>query len=312
MIIRDKNDLELLKENLSPELRDNKKFQEDIEWEIYKMLQDYKYAEVYINDNGKKVVLHSGEKITNDSMPKNEVTGVEFKINENGSLEKTTSYGILYDANQYYSTRKERPSYNVSSILGVIYHHNLYDKNGIELYHSSYSKYNWPLTNVYYRDTAEFKNQLFSAGYHMPKSWSIEGPSIPLYSHGAYVSGTIRDSKYPSMATVYSYDLEGNNKFPLNRRTFLAEIHGEYPERLRVDEWGKFAIFEDGDWKVYDPYKVYEGKSVKDIILDKVSNYRNVLESSRTHEYRNPEYETLKEMIEESAKTADEERQRKM
>ena len=312
MIIRDVKELANVLSQLSSELANNKVFRSRIEYEIYRMIENTHEVEVFISENGNKVRFVAGENIVrNDVIPKNTINALDYEIKSDGTLEKLSTYATLYEANSFYAGRNDRPSFNVSSVLATSYQRSLYDKNGIETSYSDYSKFGWPLTGVHYTDTKEFRTQVFSPNLHMPREWNLYGPYDPNYAMGSSVTGTIRDPKYPGLATVYSYDLEGFNAMPKNRKTFLAEIHGEYPERIRVDEWGKFATFEDGEWKVYDPYDVYGGKTLEEIIIEKVNNYKNVLESSKTHMYDRYDsenyYNILKEMVDESIKRVNDE-----
>jgi hypothetical protein len=304
MIIRTIKDLEIVKEQLSEQLLNNTVFSKSIEYDIHKMLADCDMLDATISDDGKTVIINSEGKITRDSVSKNELSGLKYTLEQDGKLSKNTTYGVLYDADQYYRDRTDRPFFHASAVLGTFYQHRVFDQDGIEISYSDYSKPAYPLTGVNYYDTKEFKTQLF--GMHMPQEWNLDGPVNPRFASGGTVSGTLRNPDYPGIATLYRYDLEGLQAFPINRKSYLAEIHGEYPERLRVDEWGKFATFEDGDWKVYDPYGVYEGKTIKEIISEKVRQFGEVLDSSNTRMYNNPQYEILKEMADRSVEREEE------
>lgn len=311
MIIRRKEELKLLLENLSEEYK-NIMYSKRVMFDIGTLFDKSDEVEVFVSEDRKEVSFVGKNKIiNNDPLPRNEMQSVDFVINGRGELEVTKSYGELYEPNSYYRERNDRPTYNVSAVLNTTYQHSIYDQKGIEKSYSMYGKYNWGLTGVDFKNSKEFRTQLLALGWHKPRSWSYEGPELPNYSSTAKVSGTIRNSVHPGIATVYSYDIEGYPGTITNRKTFLAEIHGEYPERLRVDDWGKFAKFEDGKWVVHDPFHAYEGKTVDEIMEAIIINYENVLQGSNTRKYDLEEYNALEQMVSDSIKTIEEERRRR-
>lgn len=311
MVIKNIKELDNVLENLSPEYN-NRMYLKRIRFEVDLLFDKSNEIEVFISDDKKEITFVGKNNIVHsDPIPRNEMASLDFTISGRGELEVTKSYGELYEATSYYRGRNDRPSYNVSAVLDTTYQHSIYDQNGIEKSYSNYGKYNWGLTGVDYRNSEEFRRQLLALGWHKPRSWSYEGPELPHYSSDAMVSGTIRNSVHPGIATIYSYEVKGYPGTITNRSTYLAQIHGEYPERLRVDEWGKFAKFENGNWVVYDPYHVYEGKTIEEIMEDIVINYENVLQTSNTRRYDLEEYNALEQMVSDSIKTVEEEKLRR-
>ena len=232
---------------------------------------------------------------------------VDVKLNERGQMCVTQSFGTLYDANVYYrEIPKQRPAYNVTSVLVSNYSNFIYDSNGIELSYSNYSNGPWNLIGYETRfdNEVSFKTQLLSDGFHKPSEWYTNGPKIPNYHQNARVTGINRTGT-PGIAEVYSYDVDMNG-WAKNGTRQLGRIHGEFPEILRVDDWEIFAEYDNskGRFIVTSFYaENYPGKTVDDISKGIAEKQPEILKKSNLCKYMvgnekmKQQYEDLVEMI---------------
>ena len=298
IVLRTEEDVIDFFKHLSPSLTNNPEFSSAVEYELSKYLSEGLKISAFYSDDGKEARVILDPKVIRDpNLPRSEMQALEVKLvgPNNDHMEVIKTFGRLYEANAYYRDRNTRPYYSCDSILDTFYSRALYDPEGIELQHSQYYKTGWGLTNVDYTNTREFRIQLLSDGYHKPAEWSYNGPKIPSYHIGAYVTGVVRQSN-PALAEVFRYDI-ANGYNIRDRKTSLAYVHSEYPERLRIDEYNIFAKFVNGDYELYDPFKVYEGKTVDEVEREISLKYDESLDHSKTREYNHRMYEVLKERL---------------
>ena len=308
MKISSQSEYEEFKRTLPEEMVGHPAFRMACDWKVDDYFSEGLTAEMELSEDKKSLFIRSSVKTyRNDSLPHSVKRGVDIVLEGNGMLSSTETYGELHDAVPYYqavdSGHRNLSFGQYDSVLSTSYTHKVYDKNGIELSTSNYYKSGWGLTHVRYDDEREFGIQLFSSGFHKPRSWGYDGrPDVPQFSYGANVGGIVRDPVHPGLATLYSYKC-GYNGFPEETRTFRAHVHGEWPDVLRVDHYEIFAEYKDGHYEVTDEFKrFYPDMSVEDIEKMEALYFVDALEGSKTKESNYGRYEALRAWTEEANK----------
>ncbi len=297
-ILRTEEDAIEFFKSLSPELVNNPQFRSIVGYEIGRHLYEGSYISASKSDDGKAARFIPDPKVIREpNLPRSDMQALEVKtFGPNGDhMEVIWSKGTLYDADAYYRSRQNRPYYDYDSVLDTLYSRYLYDPEGIEIQHSTYSKMGWGLINAGYDDTEKFRYQLLSNGDHKPSLWGGHGPELPQFHEGALVTGVIRQNN-PAFAEVFSYNV-GPGQGIINRIDGLAYVHSVHPERLIVDDYSVYATFVNGKYEVKDPYHVYEGMSLSEIEKQISLNYEDYLDHSKTKEQDQRTYGVLKERL---------------
>ena len=273
MNVTTKEELNEIKRHFPEALLTNPAFANQWYWAVEYKFEEIVPIEITIFEDGKGFSIVPKMKVDRQSaIPEATLSAYEFRLNSKNEMEVTNSYGVLMDSQAYYVQMHQKPE-NSTSLLDVNYRHSLYDANGIEQASATFTKYGWPLKgySFEYDMMREFQLQLLSKGLHMPANWNLylNGPELPTcVNEYTSVSGIARGSENPSIARTYNYDVSIQYK-PKNQEVYLAQIHGEYPERLRVDKSGRFAKLVNMNWNLYESYdNQYEGKDLKEVMRD--------------------------------------------
>lgn len=301
---RNKEEYEEFKRSTLPkEMVEHPAFREACDWTVGYFFSNGYSIDVGLSDDNKSLFVRTNAKVfrgTED--PHSVMQGIDITLDNNGGLSKTMTYGDLYDAVPYYRRYSQagNSSLNISqidSVLSTSYTHIIYDKNGIVMASSNYFKSDWGLNCQRFDDENQFRNQLFSNGWHKPSEWSYDGsPKIPSFCKGAYVTRTIRDPEHPGLANLYSQEV-GNNGMITKTKSSLGYVHGEWPDILRVDYYEVYAELKDGNWEVTDEFKsYYPNMSVEEIREMLALRFDEALEKSETKKYRFGKYNVLKEL----------------
>lgn len=292
MLVYRKEDLDAIKKGIAEELKNNPEFESVFDFNTSRVLFDIENGyrrttrrgiDVTVSEDGKSIQIREPMDIANNtSLPYTEMRGHEINLTENGQMEVISAYGRLIDARKYYQFNPSMERFtNADSLLSTNYTYSRYEPNGIQISYGTYDKFNWSLTRINYTEEDKFATQLYSKGWHMPKSWAAWGQAEePEYVNGSTsISCTYRTDK-KGIAEIFKADLRPYFGYSSGKRSVSrkrAYIHTEIPERLRIDEPCIFAeTDEHGVYKVtewYSKTEQYAGKTWQEIEADIVAKY---------------------------------------
>lgn len=287
MLVYRKEDLDVIKEGIAEELKNNPEFESvfdnKISYDLHQMKEGYRRTtrqgvDVIVSEDGKNVRIRKPMEITHAAYGAEtrytEMQGSEINLRDNGDMEVITAYGRLDDARTYLQSVSPsiRVLRNASSILHTNYTYSRYKPDGIEAARGNYSKSAWGLTGMNYDEENNFAAQLYSKGYHMPKSWDAYGlPQEPMYvNEYTNITGVYRLPGHEGIAEIFTADLKpcgGNLPRRENIKKQRAYIHTEHPDRIRIDQYQIFAETDEyGNYKPTEWHsKEYTGKTCDEL-----------------------------------------------
>ena len=316
MLVYRKEDLDVIKEGIADELKNNPEFERvfdnKISHDLDEMKNGYGYirttrqgVDVIVSEDGKNVQIRKPMEITHAAYGAGtrytEMHGSEINLRDNGDMEVITAYGKLDDARTY--LQSVSPSIRVirdaSSILHTIYTYSRYRPDGIEAAYGSYSKSAWELTGMNYDEENNFAAQLYSKGYHMPKSWNAyDGlPQEPMYvNEYTNITGVYRLPGHEGIAEIFTADLKPCGGYLPRRENIKkkrAYIRTEYPESIGITQSEIFAETDEHmQFKPTGLFSRYEyaGKTCDEIQADIEAKYPEWVKNSlKSQNWNRPE-----------------------
>lgn len=300
MLVYEKADLDVIKKGIAEELKNNPAFESAFDSKISYSLENMKYKydrirrrsiDVIVSEDGKNVQIREPMEFSGTTpVPHTEMRGSEINLRDDGNMEVIDTYGSLWEAKSYYQS--DSPSTqvlrNADSVLFTNYMYSRYDQNGIEVARGNYAKGGWPLTNVNYDEENKFSNQLYSKGYHMPRSWDGYGlPEEPIYvSEQTSITGIHRLAGHEGIAEIITADLKPSSGFSSRRENMMrqrAYIHTEHPDRIRIDPHQIFAKSDKHmNLEPTELYSIdkYAGKTCDEIQADIEAKYPEWVKAS--------------------------------
>ena len=303
MIIRTKDEYLKFKEQLIPEIKENRAFKTSFEVYVDDMLHQGIPLDVEVNDEGKKIRVIEDARIDNFAYAKStSIKVLDANIMEDDSLEVIRSTGTLVDADVFYNSHKSiKRNEEAKSILSTFYERQEFDREGIEVIRTNYSKTGYPLKGINYDNDLALKEELLSPK-HMP-TFDGSGVKLPEVSNNAVVESYGRVATNPALCMYHRYERGPSDKpFDKTPTTFsLGMVSYDWPEMLRVSSYNVFADRINGEWKVRKG-TIYEKETFEETIRDVSLRYEDYLEGSMTKRNNLPEYQILKERLLEANK----------
>lgn len=308
MLVYRKEDLDVIKEGIADELKNNPEFESvfdnKISYDLYEMKNGYRRTvrqgvDVIVSKDGKNVQIREpmevSGKVYGAERRYTEMQGSEINLRDNGDMEVITAHGSLVDARTY--LQSVSPSIqvlgNASSILNASYTYSRYKPNGIETARGNYIKGEWGLTDIKYNEENKFSAQLYSKGFHMPERWDEMGlPKEPMFvNEHTTITGVSRLPEHEGIAEIFTANLEPSIGYLPKRKNVMiqrAYIHTEHPERIRIDQYQIFAEadmygnFKPTEWYSRDEYA---GKTCDEIQADIEAKYPEWVKNSLKDPY---------------------------
>ena len=296
MVIRVRNEYLKLKEQLMPILKDNPAYKSGFEVFVEDMLNQGVPVDVEIT-NGRKITA-TKEPLVKDFLGSKEsvVKIYEASLMEDDSLEIIMSDGSLFDAGQYNNCHMEKVPSDSKSVLSTFYLRQEFDRDGIEVVRTSYSKAGYPLKTVKYDDTDSL-NSLLQSVKHRPK-YDGSGVILPEISNCAVVESIGRVADNPAFAMWQRYQ-RGKSDNPQDKTKAvisLGVVDQQWPEMLRVNHYSLFADRVDGEWKIRKD-AVAGCSTIEEATKALSLLWEQNLERSLTKKQNLPEYAVLKERM---------------
>jgi hypothetical protein len=297
MIIRTKDEYLKYKAELLPEVKDNRAFITSFEVYVEDMLHQGIPLDVTVTDEGKKMRVIENIRVDNFKNNKDASLKVlDANLMEDNSLEVIRSTGTLTDADLYFDTHKSLKRVEAKSMLSTFYERQEFDREGIEVIRTNYSKTGYPLKNINYDNELALKEELLSEK-HMPK-FDGSGVILPEVSNNAVVESYGRVATNPALCMYHRYERGPSDRaFDKTPTTFsLGMVSPDWPEMLRLTSYNVFADRIDGEWKVRKG-TIYEAETFEETIRNVSLGYEDRLEHSMTKRNNLPEYDILKERL---------------
>ena len=296
MLVYRKEDLDVIKESIAEELKNNPKFESvfdsKISYDLDQIKNGYKRTsrqgiDVFVSKDGKNIQIREPMEISGmaygTTLPHTNLEGSEINLRDDGAMEVVNTFGELDEARSYYQSNPQTCVLrNANAVLHAYYTYSRYEPSGIETARGSYSKREWELTGVNYNEEDKFSQQLYSKGYHMPKEWDAYGlPEPPRYvNEHASILGVCRLPGHKGIAEIFTADLKPNMGYSASRVNIVKErayIHTEHPDRIRIDQNQIFAETDEHmqfkPTELYSRNDEYTGKTCDEIQADIEAKY---------------------------------------
>lgn len=310
MLVYREEDLDVIKESIAEELKNNPEFERvfdsKISYDLDQIKNGYKRTsrqgiDVFVSKDGKNIQIREPMEISGmaygTALPYTDLEGSEINLRDDGAMEVVSTFGKLVEARSYYQSNPQTCMLrNANSVLLAYYTYSRYEPSGIETARGGYSNGAWELTGVNYNEEDKFSEQLYSKGYHMPKEWDACGlPEPPRYvSEQDSISSVYRLPEHKGIAEIFTADLKPNMGYSASRVNIVkkrAYIHTENPDIIRIDPHQIFAEtdehmqFKPTEW--YSRNDEYAGKTCDEIQADIEAKYPEWVKASLKFPYFN-------------------------
>ena len=298
MLVYEEKDLDAIKKGIAEELKNNPQFESafdsKISYVLSKIEDGYRHTtrrgiDVTVSKDGKSIQIREPMDISHvneTSLPCTEMKGREINLTENGQMEVIEARGRLSDARAFYrSNPSTQMMTQATSVLDTFYTCRKYEPNGVEVARGHYYKTDWGLTGVNYDDEMMFSDQLYTKGWHMPKSWDEVGrPELNeqyVNNHASIMN--VNRTEHKGVVEIYKADLRlcGGYSNRVNVVGQLGRINPLHPEVLSVEsifaetyEYGKYKP--TPEWSNLEKYA---GKTWQEIQADIEAEYPEVVKS---------------------------------